>query len=236
MSFKARGVLALIFSNVDTWEVHQSWVQEQGTEGREAISGAMQEMEKYGYATYEEDPRNESGQFTGSTWTFYDTPIPEPHRTNRTKWRVGPCYGKPYDGLPHDGSPCHGNPATKNTIQKENHNQNTITRDELFKDGVLFGMTKREESKLPSRFDEFWKLYPRKDAKDKARQAWTKKKCDAMADKIITALKAHLTRKDWLKDNGEFIPYPASWINAGRWDDEIKPQKSRTDTSEGHAF
>ena len=25
---------------------------------------------------------------------------------------------------------------------------------------------------------------------------------------------------EWLKDNGNFIPHPATWLNGGCWDDE----------------
>lgn len=27
--------------------------------------------------------------------------------------------------------------------------------------------------------------------------------------------------KDWLKDKGQYIPYPTSWLNQKRWEDEI---------------
>ncbi len=26
--------------------------------------------------------------------------------------------------------------------------------------------------------------------------------------------------KDWLKDNGQYIPYPSTWLNQRRWEDE----------------
>lgn len=26
--------------------------------------------------------------------------------------------------------------------------------------------------------------------------------------------------KDWLKDNGRYIPYPSTWLNQKRWEDE----------------
>ena len=28
--------------------------------------------------------------------------------------------------------------------------------------------------------------------------------------------------EQWKKDNGKFIPYPATWLNQERWTDEIK--------------
>lgn len=66
-------------------------------------------------------------------------------------------------------------------------------------------------------FDAFWSLYPRKVAKAAARKAWEKAKCDDFADRVIAGLKRQLPH--WTE--ARFIPHPASWLNAGRWDDEL---------------
>jgi hypothetical protein len=29
------------------------------------------------------------------------------------------------------------------------------------------------------------------------------------------------TSADWTRDGGQFVPYPASWLNAGGWQDDI---------------
>jgi LmbE family N-acetylglucosaminyl deacetylase len=29
----------------------------------------------------------------------------------------------------------------------------------------------------------------------------------------------------WLRDGGKFIPYPATWLNQKRWEDEVPQQK-----------
>jgi hypothetical protein len=71
------------------------------------------------------------------------------------------------------------------------------------------------------RFAEFWKAYPRKVGKDKAWAAWEKRKPDAdLLAAMLRALAWQCQSEDWRKDGGEFIPYPASWLNAGRWQDE----------------
>lgn len=31
--------------------------------------------------------------------------------------------------------------------------------------------------------------------------------------------------KDWLKDKGQFIPYPSTWLNQKRWEDEGMTKK-----------
>ena len=67
------------------------------------------------------------------------------------------------------------------------------------------------------RFDTFWKHYPRKVAKPNALKAWLKlKPDDDLTKKIISAVsKQNLSARE-----EKFIPHPASWLNAQRWEDE----------------
>lgn len=71
----------------------------------------------------------------------------------------------------------------------------------------------------PDRFDEFWKLYPRREAKADAIKAWRKIKPEEV-EPILTAVPKHASSVSWLKNDGQYIPLPASWLNARRWEDE----------------
>ena len=72
-------------------------------------------------------------------------------------------------------------------------------------------------------FDAFYKAYPRKVAKGDARKAWqSTKKIRPPLAKILAALQAQCNTEQWLKDNHAYIPYPATWLRAERWDDEIE--------------
>ena len=77
----------------------------------------------------------------------------------------------------------------------------------------------------PDPFDQFWQLYPRRVAKADARKAWAKIK-PADRQKIIEVLPEHLKQDQWTKDGGTFIPYPASWLNGERWEDELVIQSN----------
>lgn len=75
----------------------------------------------------------------------------------------------------------------------------------------------------PDRFDEFWALYPRRTGKPEARKRWAKitRKTDPQV--ILDGLAA---RVDWwsrARTEREFIPHPTTWLNQGRWEDEIEP-------------
>jgi hypothetical protein len=74
---------------------------------------------------------------------------------------------------------------------------------------------------LRERFDAFWQAYPRKVAKDGAWRAWQKRKPSAeLLQQIVAALAWQVHQDTWLKDGGRYIPHPATWLNAGRWQDE----------------
>jgi hypothetical protein len=69
-------------------------------------------------------------------------------------------------------------------------------------------------------FEEFWKAYPKKKAKDDALKAFTKRKpTRVLLDAMLRAIQEQSRSADWLKDRGQFIPYPATWLNAARWQD-----------------
>ncbi|MHB1938974.1 MAG: hypothetical protein ACYCOR_20730 [Acidobacteriaceae bacterium] len=73
----------------------------------------------------------------------------------------------------------------------------------------------------PPAFQAFWKSYPRKKAKADAFKAWKSlKPSEPLAETILQAVQRATTSEDWRRDNGKFIPYPATWLRARRWEDE----------------
>lgn len=82
---------------------------------------------------------------------------------------------------------------------------------------------KKKKETYSEGFLEFWNLYPKKVGKDAAWKAWKNNECEML---IIDLLKSQLERQinseQWQKDNGQFIPHPATYINQGRWKDEVE--------------
>jgi hypothetical protein len=75
----------------------------------------------------------------------------------------------------------------------------------------------------PEQFDEFWATYPKKRAKRDALNVWLRLDfSDGLFEKIIAAVAAQKKSAEWKKEGGQFIPYPATWLRKGRWDDESK--------------
>lgn len=70
-------------------------------------------------------------------------------------------------------------------------------------------------------FSEFWDAYPRKVGKDAAKKAYFKRHPDAeLHARMLAAIAAQVRNPAWLEEAGRFIPHPATWLNAGRWEDE----------------
>jgi hypothetical protein len=75
---------------------------------------------------------------------------------------------------------------------------------------------------IEQRFDQFWGAYPVKRNKQAALKVWRRiKPDDALTATIIASIEQHQRLPDWTKENGRFIPYPSSWLNAGGWQDEL---------------
>lgn len=71
-------------------------------------------------------------------------------------------------------------------------------------------------------FEAFYAAYPRKVKPKEARKAWDRLKPDAaLQARILAAVEAQKRTEQWRKEGGQFIPYPATWLNAGEWDNEI---------------
>ena len=79
---------------------------------------------------------------------------------------------------------------------------------------------KVKESKVNADFDIFYKAYPKKVNKKEAIAAWNKATLPCIGI-ILSAIERQKKSDQWINDNGKYIPYPASWINKERWDDEL---------------
>ncbi len=82
---------------------------------------------------------------------------------------------------------------------------------------LVRGTTRRTAEEV---FDDFWKAYPRRVAKKEARKAWSRIKPEVY-EQIFAALETHKRQEQWMKDGGAYIPYPATWLNGERWEDEV---------------
>lgn len=77
--------------------------------------------------------------------------------------------------------------------------------------------------KADGNFEKFWSAYPKKIGKGVALAAWGKLGItDDLKERIILAVEQQAKSQQWKKENGQFIPHPATWLNQSRWEDEVE--------------
>lgn len=85
---------------------------------------------------------------------------------------------------------------------------------------------KKKRSKSLVGFDEFWSEYPRKVGKGDAEKSWLKISDPESTLLVVLSALAWQKRSDqWTKNNGEFIPHPATYLNQRRWEDQPPEEK-----------
>lgn len=86
---------------------------------------------------------------------------------------------------------------------------------------------KRDDAVLDQLFEAFWKEYPRKIAKQKARESFYRINPDQqLTQKMIDAVIAQRQTEQWKKDKGQFVPHPTTWLNQHRWEDQLTVEVS----------
>jgi len=113
----------------------------------------------------------------------------------------------PLPDLPYTANPYPANPTLVSTDKNQGLNKIKTSSPKRLSDDT---------------FDVFWKVYPKKVSKADALKAWKKIDADLLST-ISAALLNHMNCEQWVKDNGQFIPNAATWLNKQKWEDEVKP-------------
>lgn len=127
----------------------------------------------------------------------------------------------------------------KGLSNNDNDGQQSITTDN---DGQQSSLNKIKENKINKNkikennnllFVQFWDKYPKKKGKQSAEKAFQKIAPDeALFKTMLNAIEEQKKSAEWQKDNGQYIPHPATWLNGRRWEDEIKVDVCEEQTEE----
>lgn len=130
-----------------------------------------------------------------------------------------------------------GGESTEDNLQLLCRSCNRAKRSKLAALGAEVGCAARSletetetEKKEPcAGFEIFWAAYPKRKSRGQAEKTWAKLNPDEqLLGAILAALEQAKTQEQWRKSGGEFIPYPATWLNAQGWRDEqteVAPEK-----------
>ena len=129
------------------------------------------------------------------------------HQTIRAKRSKYPEPENICKQMISDASKCSRNPiqSNPNPIQSESESESESNTRKA----------------LESAFDAFWSAYPKKTGKEAARKAF-KKIPKSAHSLLVPAVEAQKKSRQWMEENGRFIPNPATWLNQGRWEDEVQ--------------
>lgn len=73
-----------------------------------------------------------------------------------------------------------------------------------------------------SMFDQFWAAYPKRRSRGIAEKAFLRLNPNAvLLAAMLKAIERAKASEQWTKDGGQFIPYPATWLSARGWEDEM---------------
>lgn len=71
-------------------------------------------------------------------------------------------------------------------------------------------------------FERFWSEYPRRTGKDAAWKVYQRRKHEVpKGDAMSVILERHRQTDQWQREGGQYIPHPATWLNQGRWEDDL---------------
>ena len=110
MSLKAKGLLSLMLALPDGWACSVSGLVELSSDGRESVTTALKELERFGYLKRERQ-MTEDGKFAGYDYTVCEKPF----------------TGKPFTGKPFTGKPFTENPSTVQEYNNIYNNNNSTT-------------------------------------------------------------------------------------------------------------
>ena len=127
--------------------------------------------------------------------------------------------------------------TTENTLEQFRTPQNKQGEEEEEEEEEKRKTEKKKAAEKPSfipavidgdvyslEFQQFWNEYPNKKNKGTAVNRWDKLKITPeLFRKIMEGLARAKKSHEWNKDGGEYIPHPATWLNARGWENEYKP-------------
>lgn len=198
LTLAARGLFTMIASLPQDWDYTVSGLAVKANTTRYEVRKCLENLQEAGYLLREQS-HDSGGKFAGNTYVLQEespTVVPICHN-GKSRQRCLPL-------------------TVDLTQQSKDLNKEKTDKAPIPPAGV------DEQSEM---FERFWKAYPRHDAKAPARKAWMRLKPDIqLCRTMAAALEQQKQSEGWQRDNGRYIPMPATWINQRRWEDELTAQ------------
>lgn len=228
LTLKTKGLFAVILSRPSTWDFSVAGLAAFCGCGRDAVRGALKELEEAGYLTRQQ-LHGEGGAFAGNLYTIQESSSPPalsdgedpPLSENPT------TVDAPLPDFPSAEKPSAGNPTERNKdLKKEGLKEPPIVPQGGQGGGEKpkRGSRRRREPReapdwKPERFAGLWAFYPKRGRQNKqdAMNAWDDlKPDDALIDTMARALVKLMATDLWKRGHG--IPYVGTFLRQRRWE------------------
>ena len=247
LSLKAKGLLSMLLSLPDDWEISIRGLASIVTDGVGAVQTGINELIEAGYIVRRRQ-HAESGAFAGFEYIIHEVPP-----CTENPYTANPYMGKPYTEnpaqsskdklstmppiVPHEGDVGDDNPSVSGAaadsptplsaacggISPRRGESALCTREPQSAETPKRKRraTKSAPDYRPDTFARFWAAYPRGEDKQGAIAAWDElKPDDATLQAMSRALVRQKASEEWQRGIG--IPYAVRWLRRRRWEDEIK--------------
>jgi hypothetical protein len=197
----AKLLLIYLLSHKVGYHILDSQMIRESGLGREALRTARKKLEQFGFINLER-VRNADHSLGAYRYEIKDA----------RGWFSSD--GFPSVGYPSVGQPTVGNPPDniklipKKTTSKKTKVDNTSDFD----------------------FNEFWSIYPRQQARGKAKEAFIKATKDFGLEPVMDGVRRYAA--DPNLPDPQFVPLPATWLNQERWADGPLPLNRKLTNSE----
>lgn len=222
LSLKAKGLLSMLLSLPDDWEISIRGLASIVTDGVGAVQTGINELIEAGYIVRRRQ-HADTGAFAGFEYIIHEVP---PYTEN-------PYTANPYTGKPYTENPAQSSKDKLSTIppivpHEGEDSLSLAALDSSLGEGADEAKPKRKRRATksapdyrPDTFARFWAAYPRGEDKQGAIAAWDElKPDDATLQAMSRALVRQRASEEWQRGIG--IPYAVRWLRRRRWEDEIK--------------
>ena len=122
-----------------------------------------------------------------------------------------------------------GNPGLTGVVKGAvNSGLNTPPDSDSNSDSVVSASSSKEEGKKVGNFEAWWKMYPKKVGKRKCASVWKSleksRELPPLSDMLEKLQRQVRLDRQWREG---FIPNPETYLNQGRWDDDIDTRPAR---------
>lgn len=207
---EALALYVYMFSLPPQWEFLKIHLQKVSNLGRNKLDHVLKKLVAHGLVEFAQK-RDAHGKFAQ-----IDT-----HVKDGSYFKINNLekFAQPRTGLPLTASR-----LPVNSTYKENKINKQRTKKETLKNYCASDDARTEIEQAS--FDDFWRAYPRKKDKARAKKIWSSKKCHLLSSEILEDIKNRTINEAQWQDE-QYIPHPSTYLRNNLWEDEITLKKKK---------